>query len=219
MNDSWYLIRGVSLYRPASPELLETVLDLARRLERDLEAARAPLRSLISDREHLETQLADMQDMLESFPIEVAALRASPVLNGRIAGQLEALEQVRTQCEERRAGLQTRIALAQSEQESLTAQFDQAHRQLERLLVRGLMLACGDDRKACLHRLAAIREELAQERKQALSVGAKKGIRASAMAAFQAFTSLITQRQNQQQLDDLWRGDEPKPRGGGWDCA
>ena len=219
MNDSWYLIRGVCLYRPASPDLLEAVLDIAKRLERDWEAARAPLLSLIGEREYMENQLADMQGVLEFFATEISALRRSPMSSGRLTGQLEALERMRAECEERRRGLQARIARAQLEQESLTAQFDEAHRQLERVLVRGLMLASGDDREACLHRLSVLRDELAHERKQRLSVGAKKGIRASAKAAFQAITSLILQKQSQQQLDDLWGPDEPKPRGGGWDCA
>jgi hypothetical protein len=219
MNDSWHLIRGVCLYRPANPDLMEAILDIARRLERDLEAARAPLRALIRDREFMEKQLVEMQDVLETFATEISTLQRSPVSSGRIAGQLEALEHVRAECEERRAGLQARIARAQSEQESLTAQFDGAHRQLERILVRGLMLACGDDRNACLHRLIVLRDELAQERKRELSAGARKGIRASAKAAFEAFTSAILQKQSHQQLDELWGSDEGEPRSGGWDCA
>jgi hypothetical protein len=219
MNDSWHLIRGVCLYRPTSPELLEAVLDIAKRMERDWEAARAPLRSLINQREFMEKQLVDMQDVLETFATQISDLRTSPVMNARIAGQLEGLERVRVECEGRRAGLQERIARAQSEQEALTAQFDEAHRQLERILVRGLMLACGDDREACLHRLASVRNELARERRRDSSVGAKKGMRASAKAVFRSFTNLITQKQSEQQVDELWGGDEPTPRGGGWDCA
>ncbi len=219
MNDSWYLIRGVCLYRPASSDLLDAILDLARRLERDWEAAGSPLRGLIRERELMERQLLELQEALDAFADDIETLKASPVVKGGFAGQLEIVERMRAECEERRAGLQVRIAEAQTEQETLTAQFDQAHRRLERILVRGLMLASGEDRQSCLRRLAAVREELALERKQKLSLGAKKGIRASAQAAFQALTSLISQKQSQQQLDDLWGSEEPKPRGGGWDCA
>ena len=218
-SNPWRLIRGVCLYRPSSPDLLEAVVEIARKLEREWVEARAPLRSLISEREFLEKQLEAMQELLNSFSTEIANLRRNARQDRRIEIKLQAIEQMRAESEERCISLQTRIVKMQAEQEALTAQFDELHKQLERTLVRGLMLACGDDREACLHRLKSIREELAQERAQSMRSVAQRGIRASAKMAFQAFTNLLTQKQAQQHMDEVWGWEEEKPRGGGWDCA
>lgn len=214
MSHPWQLIRGVCLYRPASPDLMESVLATARKMEREWDSACAPLRSLMSERDALDQQIREMQSLLQSFSSEISGFRGR-----KRDRELDAMERIRRDCEQRCTELQARLERIEAEQEALTQQFGELHLQFERICVRYLMRATGDDRQACLHRLARLREELAEERARESRAGAGKRIRVTADAAFQAIVQVVSQRREERQMEEVWGRDEEMPRGGGWDCA
>jgi hypothetical protein len=215
MNDSWHLIRGVCLYRPASNALFEAVLSGAKQSLRELDRSwRAP-KDLLRTKAELQTQIEESERELASLARHVARVRDR-------GGDEEALvwEQMGSECnrlcEERRA----QAAEIERELETWFAPLRQAHQRDQRRWVRRLMLASGDDRQACLAHLGRLHGELVEERLRELQATADLRIERAADEALAVMRRSMGLKDRAPEPDDPWGWNRHRRRGGGgWNCA